>query len=525
MYCSQCGTKNSPENKFCQGCGKEIQNNMPSSQPAAQPVEQPIVQQQPEMQPTPVEQPVIQSQSEWQQAPTPQPQVNYNQQPQTGELSNDELLAKNAYFGDSPQMQQQFQQMRNNQMNQPQSSGKGLAITSLVLGIISMVTGLIFFISLPAAIVGLVLGIMSKAKGGLKISGIITSAIGLVIASFITLLIFITPTTEVFEGNGYKLTYDVEWDEVTLKGGQQALAYDEDDGYLVPIGKSALGDTTANYERDKDSIYRNFKNLWSKEGKENNLYIYSGSETFLTLTESIDYATYTYGTSQTNIKGKYILLISEEQNAILSFMTNGSDDIDELNEAALELLKTIEIDKQVSKNPVSENTVYDDDLSSALNQLSNWNRYKSLRQGTLGNKKDITGGWRILSDATDYWTFKNGEFYWYQNASVLTDNYWQGTYTITSGRAGLLAAGLDSSKIDKIISDSKGQITENDIVTITGIPKKLIINGVDKSSENITAESKITLIWIMVGHGTEGIEGQVLNLNNYSTSYYVKLTD
>ena len=32
-------------------------------------------------------------------------------------------------------------------------------------------------------------------------------------------------------------------------------------------------------------------------------------------------------------------------------------------------------------------------------------------------------------------------------------------------------------------------------------------------------------VWIIVDHGKEGIEGQVLNVSNSSTSYYVKIKD
>ncbi len=76
----------------------------------------------------------------------------------------------------------------NQNPNQPQP-GQGLAIASLVIGILSIVGGCccnLFAAFLPLnllpAIVGLILGIMAnkKAKSGLATGGIVTSIIGLV---------------------------------------------------------------------------------------------------------------------------------------------------------------------------------------------------------------------------------------------------------------------------------------------------------------------------------------------------------
>lgn len=64
--------------------------------------------------------------------------------------------------------------------------GRGLAIASLVLGIVSSVFFCAYVISIPAALTGLVLGIISLAKHregkGMAIAGLILSAIGLLCA-------------------------------------------------------------------------------------------------------------------------------------------------------------------------------------------------------------------------------------------------------------------------------------------------------------------------------------------------------
>lgn len=77
---------------------------------------------------------------------------------------------------------------------QPAPQGKGMAIASMVLGIVSIALCVYWFIALPAAIVALILGIIARGKGagvGMAITGIITGAIGTLIGlGFLALTIF-----------------------------------------------------------------------------------------------------------------------------------------------------------------------------------------------------------------------------------------------------------------------------------------------------------------------------------------------
>lgn len=87
-----------------------------------------------------------------------------------------------------PQYQQpvtpQYQYQQNQQYEQPnQKPSNGMAIGSLVLGIVSIVLFCIPYVTIPAAIVGLILGIISlknnKGSKGMAIAGIILAGVGL----------------------------------------------------------------------------------------------------------------------------------------------------------------------------------------------------------------------------------------------------------------------------------------------------------------------------------------------------------
>ena len=94
---------------------------------------------------------------------------------------------------------------QNNINDKTNSTAKsdGLAITSLVLGIISIVIPCV----LPLAIVGLILGIISKSKTGVKTAGIILNIIALVL--FTMLIIFWIAYPSIHR------SIDSQWNEMT----------------------------------------------------------------------------------------------------------------------------------------------------------------------------------------------------------------------------------------------------------------------------------------------------------------------
>ena len=74
-----------------------------------------------------------------------------------------------------------------------QNNNEGLGIASMVMGILSFVTGCVG-LGFLLAILGLVFGIasQSKSKNGFAVAGIVTSAIGLISAIPLFLLIGLT---------------------------------------------------------------------------------------------------------------------------------------------------------------------------------------------------------------------------------------------------------------------------------------------------------------------------------------------
>ena len=87
------------------------------------------------------------------------------------------------------------------------------------------------------------------------------------------------------------------------------------------------------------------------------------------------------------------------------------------------------------------------------------------------------------------------------------------------------SVGIDEDKLDIILQQSNGKVTAGDVYTIIMTPKKIISGGKDKSEDNIPEDSEWKFIWILVDHGDEGIEAQVLNVDTADTYYLVKVKD
>ena len=79
-------------------------------------------------------------------------------------------------------------------MEENKTNNSGMHIASLVLGIISIITALFWYITLPTGVLAIVFGVKSAKRTGSKLgkAGMITGIIGLSLFAFIYIsLIFI----------------------------------------------------------------------------------------------------------------------------------------------------------------------------------------------------------------------------------------------------------------------------------------------------------------------------------------------
>lgn len=440
------------------------------------------------------------------------------------------------------QNQYNYNQPSNVKITQPNTDSKGTA--SIIIGVITIILSLILgCLVLPLGVVGLIFGIICKTYK--KTAGIVLNIIGIILSIIMTVILgtilvgifaFIKNDIEsgfddlpnFYNTDNYSIQYKNPWSEVTVDtNNMDGLMYGEDELYFLNLGVRSLKDVenklACNYENAscQSKLYNSFYNYWNNDQEVNKLI--DGDNKFNYLKYDADYTTISYGESENDVKGKLYLVVSTNKNIVIGFISKSDNYKSEYDDLIIELLDSIVI---YNYEDEYEDDIDDDsDLGDTLDDLANWNRYKDLRSGNISHNKAISGGWRILSDSETYWVFKNNEFWWYKSVNDLDDNYWYGTTEIVTGKDGLKKAGLSEDKVDQIIKQSNGNVTANDIYTIICTPTKIISDGVDKSSTNIPEDYKWTYVWIVVDHGTEGVEAQVLNMSVYETSYYVKLND
>lgn len=146
--------------------------------------------------------------------------MNENFNNQQNNQQNNQYNQQNNQYNQPQYNQQQYNQQQYNQPNnynnynnyapnqyqQPQDNSRGLAIASLVLGIVSL-----FCCGSVCSIVGIVLGILSRSKkstdNGMATAGIVLSIIGLVLWAIVIVYELIVYGTVGYTVNHYSRIY------------------------------------------------------------------------------------------------------------------------------------------------------------------------------------------------------------------------------------------------------------------------------------------------------------------------------
>ena len=103
-----------------------------------------------------------------------------------------------------------------------EKKSNGLAIASLVLGIVAIVLCCVWYISIPCGILAIVFGTIGlrSSKRGMSISGIVTGIIGMIISIFIILMLVIfgfalgmtESIKDIIDDNDYSDSYDYDYE-------------------------------------------------------------------------------------------------------------------------------------------------------------------------------------------------------------------------------------------------------------------------------------------------------------------------
>jgi len=262
------------------------------------------------------------------------------------------------------------EQQNSTGMQQSQNMGQrwGLAIASLIWGILSIVLLITIIFPFALGILAIVFGALSlkSQKKGMAIAGIITGAIGLFLAILIIVIGMVwSPSflendsnnslitsdsshnsqssndndiTETFYGDGFELTYNgLIWTPTTETIGDSdktvhALKYVLDETILMPSEVSGMSGYSTATRAERDDMYEAFYDV-AVSSSNLSAYIVGDTDTFEVLKDDIYYAAYSLYGKDDELLYKIYVIASERDDAVVpffaltSFLTKEAPDI------------------------------------------------------------------------------------------------------------------------------------------------------------------------------------------------------
>lgn len=131
---------------------------------------------------------------------------------------------------------------------------------------------------------------------------------------------------------------------------------------------------------------------------------------------------------------------------------------------------------------------------------------------------EIRGGWDNTATNGSYFYFEDDDtYYWYKSSEDLKDNYYKGKMTIYQGQDALDDLGITEDRIEVLLINSKGKVSEENVYSIHLHPTYLKSNGVDKT-DTLTEKFDMKLLFVYVDESY----AQSFNYTTGDSYYFVK---
>ncbi len=111
--------------------------------------------------------------------------------------------------------------------------------------------------------------------------------------------------------------------------------------------------------------------------------------------------------------------------------------------------------------------------------------------------RPICGTWGSNSKNSACFVFEEDKtFYWYKSESDKNDNYYKGTIEYLKGTAAMDELKLSYSGLLRLIANSKGEISVDNVYCLKLSPTYLISSGVDKTDTVKGKVMKLLFVYI-----------------------------
>lgn len=228
-------------------------------------------------------------------------------------------------------------------------------IASIILGIISIISCILWYISIPIAIVGIICTKKAdeKRENIKKDYRLLLNVLGIVFSSVIIVvsIIFGFLQKEYISDN-YSVKYDINWNIDEKRKNLKIIYNENEDTYLSYQKEESFPENLdITSEEDRKKLFEKYYNLYKNNARAGAYYISTENEYFYKVKGTKDmYIAYISYSAYDGRYGKFYIVASKENDLVLTFRSYANNKYSDtiMHSKILKLLEKIEMKKRNS---------------------------------------------------------------------------------------------------------------------------------------------------------------------------------
>ncbi len=225
-------------------------------------------------------------------------------------------------------------------------------IASIIFGIISIITCILWYISIPVGIVGIIFTKKADEKRGntKKDYRLLLNVIGIILSSVIIIVgIIFGMLQKEYIADNYSFKYDINWSVDEKRKNLKIIYNDNSDTYLTyQRGEKFPENLDISSEEDRKKLFDKYYNIYKNNARVGAYYIATENEYFYKVRNTKDmYIAYISYNTYDGKYGRFYIVVSAENDIILTFRSYANNKYSDtiMHGKILKLLENIKLKK------------------------------------------------------------------------------------------------------------------------------------------------------------------------------------